>query len=485
MKPGDRVRSGIGAGRRPFQLFLGALLLWSVASLAVRIFGVQATTLLAQRPRPEIESVLALGPHEGDCDRCHAPHGDGPITYPDALVGPNDNTLCAGCHAVDWAGPSYPGTIKYTESSHGTNSSVVWPGPTPPPRTEPLAAGKCLNCHDPHGQSDASGATPALTLAREEALCLNCHDGSPATTNVRIDAQKAWRHPTLDSSGRHGGAGESSPADFAVTPLNRRHAECEDCHNPHLAQGGGGGGGITPGLPAALRGVSRLLVQNGPAGTTPAFTFIPGSDTLTTPQAEYQLCFKCHSSWTTQPSGQTDLARVLNPANPSYHPVEAPGQNLNINPGAFEMGWNAGSLTACGDCHGSESGLVRGPHGSSYRYILNRPYQASAQPRTMSSNELCFACHSYDVYGNPDSPESVQSASRFNAPNADKGHAEHVGDRDVSCYSCHVTHGSTTLPHLLVLGRSPGIISYTRTSNGGSCTATCHGSESYQVNYAR
>ena len=53
------------------------------------------------------------------------------------------------------------------------------------------------------------------------------------------------------------------------------------------------------------------------------------------------------------------------------------------------------------------------------------------------------------------------------------------------CYACHVTHGSTTLPFLLVVGRVPGIVSYSRTANGGTCAPSCHGSESYTVNYAR
>lgn len=484
MRPGERDRSGMRA-RHAHDLHIAA-----VAGVCAALLGaapsaapVRAVAPSDPRGRAGIEEILAAGPHSGECSRCHDPHGDGPVTYPDALVGPNDNTLCSNCHAVDWAGASYPGTTKYVESSHGSSPIAVWPGPTPPPHTEAMAFGKCLNCHDPHGQSDAAGETPALTLAREESLCLTCHDGSPAASNIRVDAQKPWRHPMLDASGRHAGAGESAPEEFAITPLNRRHAECEDCHNPHLAQGG------TPppagGMPAALRGISRLLVQNGPAGSTPAFTFLPGADTLTAPQAEYQVCFKCHSSWTTQPQGQTDLARVLNPENPSYHPVEAPGRNPGIDPLAFVPGWSALSLTSCGDCHGSESGLARGPHGSSYRYILNRPWTASANPRTMSPDELCFSCHSVDVYANADSPDPLLRASRFNGPGGEEGHAFHVGKENVSCYSCHVTHGSTTLPNLLVTGRLPGILTYTRTADGGSCTSSCHGSESYQVNYAR
>ena len=103
----------------------------------------------------------------------------------------------------------------------------------------------------------------------------------------------------------------------------------------------------------------------------------------------------------------------------------------------------------------------------------------------MSSNEICFACHAYAVYGDPNSSEGVRAASRFNKPNAEMGHAEHVGEENVSCYSCHTTHGSADQPHLLVLGRVPGIASFTQTATGGSCQASCHGSGNYQGKYRR
>jgi hypothetical protein len=229
-----------------------------------------------------------------------------------------------------------------------------------------------------------------------------------------------------------------------------------------------------------------LLVTNGAAGTAPAYRFAAGSDTVSAPRAEYQLCFKCHSSWTTQPTGQTDLALALNPANASYHPVEGPGADRTIDPGAFVLGWSATSLTRCGDCHGSDfPGAAAGPHGSSYRYILRQSYTASSTPRTMASDELCFRCHAYDVYGNPNSSDPTRALSRFNKPGATMGHAEHVGAQQVPCYACHITHGAPSERHLLVTGRAPGILLFTETMSGGSCQATCHVARSYTTNYAR
>jgi predicted CXXCH cytochrome family protein len=472
------------SGRRPWA---PAASVFPPAVAVLVLLGSLASAAPPRLPRSleQVTKVLAQGPHAGDCESCHSQHGGGSaIPYEHALIGPDENTLCDGCHSVPWSGGSYPGTMGYNGSSHAWSPVAIWPGPDPPGRVEAGAAGKCLNCHEPHGWQDAAGLIPSLGLAREEKLCLACHDGSPATTDIRADALKPFAHPMTFYNDRHSGPTESSPSDFAISPLNRRHAECEDCHNPHTDRGDGG---LRPPAPAAskvLLGASRVGVLNGAAGSAPSYTFISGSDTLTAPVTEYQLCFKCHSSWTTQPPGQTDFALVFNPANPSSHPVEDMGANRNINFAAFASGWSGTSIMRCGDCHGSELGPA-GPHGSTYRFILKGPYTASPTPRATASNELCFNCHAYDVYANATSPAVVQGASRFNQPAVTMGHADHVDTQQVPCYACHTTHGSVTQPHLIATGRIPGIAAYSETAGGGTCTPNCHGPRTYTVNYAR
>lgn len=469
------TRSRVGSTRLVFAA--------TAALAALVLLTAAAPRLRAPRPLAQIQSILDESPHQGDCDRCHSMHGDGqPDPQVPLLLAPNDNQLCITCHAQPWTGnTSWAGAALYGGTGHGSSPNMVWPGPAPANRTEIDAPGKCLNCHDPHGYSDANGVIPHLALQREEGLCLTCHDGSPATTNVLADLQKPFRHPVTDFSGRHQGPGESLPSDFGIAPMNQRHSECADCHDPHVSRPDR----FAPTgdeLSKVTLGASRVTVLNGVAGSTPNYTFTPGADTLAAPTAEYTLCFKCHSSWTTQPAGQTDLAKVLNPSNPSYHPVEAYGRDPNLHPLAFANGWGTLSTTRCGDCHGSDFGSARGPHGSLNRHILKQPYTASASNRVMSPDELCFACHTYDTYANRNAAPSVLDYSRFGGEN---GHARHVDQEQVPCYACHVTHGSTTLPHLMVLGRNPGLVSYTETAGGGTCAPTCHGSESYSVTYAR
>ncbi len=411
------------------------------------------------------------------CMSCHQLH-DSPTSDGSLARIADATALCSDCHTL--ADTSAP-------ASHlSPSSGVLWPGPQYGTRfpgiTDASKRGACTNCHQPHGWPDGENPAadyPALLVNREEGLCFACHDGSPAATNVLLQFTKSYRHPTTDYSGRHDPAEGGDAARFGT---GNRHAECEDCHNPHVA----GGDGTAPSAPAASRriaGVSRVAVTNGAAATVPAFTFRGPQDG--TPASEYELCFKCHSSWTTQPAGQPDMAVRFNTSNPSFHPVEAPGKNTNIRAGGFVNGWSASSTVYCTDCHTSEDPTVRGPHGSQYAYLLKRPFVASSSRRTMASTEECFDCHSFNTYANTQSSDTVQGYSRFNRPSFEEGHSFHVVEKRAPCYACHDSHGSGSLPHLIVTGRNPGINSYTETSTGGSCSPTCHERESYRLNYAR
>ena len=419
---------------------------------------------------------------EGDCIHCHDEHAsrDGSSTpggpYDYLLFRENDRNLCytnngAGpCHASAGANEIYQGSDIYDDSAHATETSDN---------------GKCLNCHTPHGLEDGSGLIPSLASAREEDLCESCHYGSPAS-DVENDITKSYSHPAHDHSGRHDQSEDGDEDNFGAS---NRHAECVDCHNPHYAKADG----LTPLAPDAsdrIKGVSGVSVINGAAGTQPAYTYISPDEDM---DYEYQLCFKCHSSWTTQLGGQPDMAEQFNPNNSSYHPVEAQGNNANIDPDAFVNGWSPTDIMYCTDCHSSDNSPVNGPHGSQYNYILKKDYAASTSSRTMSSDELCFDCHNYDTYANNSTSQAVKGYSRWNTGGGGgggggSGHTRHVdrptGGKD-TCYNCHGSHASIDKPHLIVTGRSPGLVDYTELLDGGTCYPTCHESRTYSVNYSR
>lgn len=415
----------------------------------------------------------------GSCGQCHI-ESSGTVKYPHGLWRENDNALCFTCHRVVNFSGIYPGLEVYETSNHQTDPRFVWPGPNPPPRWEAGAAGKCLNCHNPHGGKDRSGIIPSLLIAREEELCLTCHDGSPSVRDIAREIRKPYNHPALSSQGKHRADEAGDPAAYSYVGGNR-HAECSDCHNAHATAGDP----LAPVPPTASNRnnrISRVRVMNGGAGTIPMYEYRPAFDT-SSPVLEYEICFKCHSSWTQQPPGQQDLARLFNTNNASYHPVEGQGKNLFIRPEAFVDGRSATATIFCSDCHGTDDSNIRGPHGSRFDNILHKSYEAHSMKRLVSRDELCFSCHNFDTYVNPSGFSSA--GSRFNPPASANGHVFHVGQQDIPCYACHDSHGSPQFPALLVTGRSPGLISFSENATGGTCLSTCHGATAYQLNYPR
>jgi len=179
------------------------------------------------------------------------------------------------------------------------------------------------------------------------------------------------------------------------------------------------------------------------------------------------------------------MAIQFNTNNVSFHPLEEQGKDLSINPLSFAGGVTPATILRCSDCHGSDDLGISGPHGSQYPGILKKPYEARSTSRVVGRDELCFSCHNYDTYADAFSSVQLQQASRFNPPAAPGGHVFHVGQKGVPCYACHDSHGSPQFPALIVIGRHPGLLSFTATSNGGSCVSSCHLTQSYVTNYPR
>ena len=422
-------------------------------------------------------AALPLDKTEGKmwCSTCHQVHGS-PGKNGNILRAATEPALCVQCHQQS----DFAGAARHLMPLDNT----LWPGgqygSLMPAVTDPAQRGSCGNCHRVHGWPDAAKPTnsyPTLLAERGINLCFTCHDGSPVGKNMVANFAKPYRHP-VTTAGRHN-PGEVQPGNYGST---NRHSECVDCHNVHQLAADA----YTPVPPfasQALAGVNRVSVQND-ATNSITYTFRGANDP--TPVKEYELCFTCHSGWTTLPAGEPNVAAEFNTKNASFHPVESAGKNLNINVGAFVNGWTAAKTMTCSDCHTSDDTNIRGPHGSTNQYILKKKTIASTTRRasgaTMAATEQCFDCHNFNTYANGSASSTVKNYSRFAG---EEGHVYHVVEERYSCYNCHDSHGSANRPNLLVTGRSPGINSYTRTTSGGTCAPTCHGSESYSVTYAR
>ena len=154
-------------------------------------------------------------------------------------------------------------------------------------------------CHALH-----TAQAPLLLIrpAPQSEMCFTCHDGSGATSDIAAqyeDPSVPANDPSTDSYYSHAAttlsnhSSDQDPGEFAGV-LNR-HTACADCHAPHRADASlaieTSAGWTASG---ALLGASGVAVVNGPAASPPtSSTWVPAVT------YEYQLCFKCHSGFTT------------------------------------------------------------------------------------------------------------------------------------------------------------------------------------------
>lgn len=408
----------------------------------------------------------------GACSQCHLPHAAHNGSDDDAgLFAPNDNQLCFYCHSMQSEDGVFAGPGAWARSTHGSDPGVAGGG------TEGEAkANRCANCHDPHGNKDRNGVIGAMLHVREPEACFSCHDGSRGS-DILTETRRSFAHGQM-SRGTHESREGGNAAAFASAS---RHVSCSDCHNVHRASADR----LRPIAPDAserLAGVSRVQVTNGAPGTVPLYTFRSAEDT--SPVLEYEICFKCHSSWTRLTGREADLAVLTNPSNPSFHPIQAPGKNRAIHPDAFVNGYDSTSQIRCTDCHGSDSPRVAGMHGSSNEHLLKAPVEAVSANVLQERSTLCFGCHAWKVYGDPSADVTRQRASRFSLSTV-AGHTLHVGVQRLSCPACHESHGSTRHSALIGTGKGRPIVSFTESPTGGSCMTTCHSLKSYTLNYGR
>ena len=402
------------------------------------------------------------------CSSCHTVHY-APVADGKLLRVGNVNSICTDCHTL-------ADTVSPASHLLATNVRALWPGgqygTTFPAITGASNQGSCGNCHQPHGWPDTANTAvdyPRLTVDREEKLCNTCHDGAPVTKNVMAEITKTYRHPTGDFSLRHN-PGESAATAFANGTA--RHAECEDCHNPHQARADA----VAPVPPAAsnrIRKVSGIQVTNGASGLVPTYTFTADAT------REYELCFKCHSSWTTLPATARNKAVEFNPSNESFHPIEAAGKNKstqmtqNLLAGTGLPHLTTTSVIACADCHSSNSipttvstlaaysgTIPKGPHGSTVPQILRANYLRTlpaAGNYNAANFTLCYICHSpapaVDSSGNSRSDTNFRFHGYHLSSISGKGGAGSIdtigpgtaGPGQAICKECHYQQHSNKL----------------------------------------
>lgn len=385
-----------------------------------------------------------------------------------------------------------------------------------------MTSDACASCHRGH-----TGSAVNLLPHRgsQSGLCLSCHDGTggPNVGAVFTDPAIPANNPADRSYYGHDVLAASSHTSSISNEFGgvlNRHSECGDCHNPHRA-GGPAATASAAGWTSSgsLAGISGVSVVNGAAGTAPAYTFLDG---VTTPiTLEYQLCFKCHSGFTVLPSNvgftpsryELDKGIEFNPANPSYHPIEAAGKNQTAAMAASLAGpspykrwtFTTTSTIRCVNCHANDgsSGPDLAAHRSPNRGILTANYRdrvlkASGEPYAAADFALCYLCHTEAPFA-ANGESSTATNFRF--------HNKHVfdigGDGTTStdidtpgagrgraiCAECHYrihsaiySVGGQTITGGRLVNFAPnvtannGVLSWVQgATSGGTCTLICHG----------
>jgi predicted CXXCH cytochrome family protein len=416
-------------------------------------------TLASQRGGELVNPGSLSGPVKLDaagrlqCTTCHDPHG---TPYEKFLVVNNaGSALCRTCHAK-------PG---WAAGSHAT-ASKTWnglgPDPWPSTSATTVADNGCENCHRPHS---APGRRFLLHQATEEGTCFSCHNGNVATKNIQAEFNKLSRHAVSASTGVH------DPTEPAL--VGTMHVECVDCHNPHASKAG-------TGTPAGALTNVRGVDINGAA--------------VTAVTAEYQVCFRCHADSTartpapliTRQIAQPNIRLKFQTNNPSLHALAGTGTASNVP--SLVAPWTTSSVLKCSDCHNNNAGPgaggtgPNGPHGSTFRPLLERQYILTDNTSYSAANyALCFKCHS---------STSILGNATF------KAHNKHISGERTPCSVCHDPHGvpspGTTANNgrlinfntAVVTPSSSGLLRWEDTgNNAGRCYLTCHGKNHNPLSY--
>jgi hypothetical protein len=259
--------------------------------------------------------------------------------------------------------------------------------------------GNEFGTHDnPYGRilNPLGASSPSDPL--EEKVCFGCHStiSNPnAGTNQDYYGVKAmsdsalgiegsfgstYTHPTVDSSGLHGPNETGSDLGDGT-----RHAECGDCHGVHSALQGTHDGSSNL-VSNALKGAWGIEPTSWPTPAVPTdngnvYTAPAGFSRVEPAVREWQICLKCHSNYTTLPSGKRNLAAEINPQYPSTHGIVEAGTNPFCDTTTMLEPWGSANMAAsgpnsgivyCSDCHRDSSST--GPSGHHYAMfvIVNR-----------------------------------------------------------------------------------------------------------------
>ena len=376
---------------------------------------------------------------------------------------------------------------------------------------------ECTSCHDPH----KNNFTDFLVVTNQNSdLCLYCHQKNYWDNSQHKNSIAQWNQQGTDPWFH---------TDYITVSANA----CENCHNPHNADGHArirnytleeqnclvchNGNVATENIQTQVNKQYRHLIgsynsvhdptepnvvqtrhvecedchnphaANNQTAVAPnacgSLDGVKGVDMNGNPvsevQYQYEVCYRCHSDSPDKPPSaspriidQNNVRLDFDLSNPSYHPIEGQGKNPNVV--SLISPWTESSIMYCTDCHGSDGDLSPdGVHGSIYPQIMKYNYERLDWDNNSSfAYELCFKCHDENILiGRNGVHEQIRNT-----------HA-----KKTSCNTCHDPHGTpggngnSTGAYLInfdlskVSANSLGILKYVDLGPGhGECYLMCH-----------
>ncbi|HET8538398.1 MAG TPA: hypothetical protein VFL83_00870, partial [Anaeromyxobacter sp.] len=510
------------------------------------------------RPNPgeETRGYIAANKHV-ECEDCHNPHAAQPglhVTTAPYTVTAGQTLYLRNTAAINAVPPVKPGAYQYSSGTYSTNTfnqRDMAPASGATGATTVISTGNLATRYDRGVQfvspqldntvTIPSGSTFTLTL-RESRVTGTSTDytrftvykwsGGTATPfntsaapgnfaqNATAIGTTATNRATTFTTNQ---AVTLNPGDAIVADVEYYHQTGTTALDVTYAYGafatdGGqlalpagtynwrtGGGAKTSRFAPVLTGATGVQVTTwGTTNWSGVTTWNPSTTTapLVTATAEWQICFKCHSSangsLATWNGTWTDLALEFNQANQSYHPVVGPlpatdpGVNGSNRLAASQLigtdrTWTPGETMTCTDCHNADaaSPAAQGPHGSAIRYMLagtNKAWPFTVAGATSGTlfnistadtgvggvNGLfCRNCHP--------SPQTGTDTNNFHS-NADVRGGQHGANVIMNCVRCHirVPHGGkvsrlmvTTLApaRYQVSGEAPNLDNFMKGAN--------------------
>lgn len=577
-------REFVNPQRRPRRLFAGPL----VAGLALALvampfagltgFGSAPGTAFAADPSAAPTAEPSAAPTaEPTADVSPEPSPSDPLASPDPLVSPGPSPTPDPTASPE-PGPGPTPTDGPSDAPAVSPTIDPTPGtPTPDILTAPAAASSTVILYElspgqqvgvdvgpaipiyklvlpavgtdpnsPHGGTSQNGADCAACHAAhtsqqknllaasqsQAAVCYVCHSAGQGASDVAADFSGV---PAND-------AASDSYFSHPVSATADTETTCSDCHNPHLSDSSRPAqsttGWTAEGVIAAADGVALV---NGAAGSTPVYT--PTTGGLLS--YEYELCLNCHSGFASLPTPVAarpswwalDAGIEFNPANASYHPVEAAGRNATAQMAASLAGtspfkaWNfaVDSTIRCTNCHGDPSTVaqtgsatpatpppdaVEASHGSPNRGLLTAPYRdrllkPAGEPYQAEDFALCYLCHAERPFVDTNNDPSAADTAfplhgiHLNTALTQPGASLSIdvaggGQGRAICAECHFRDHSTAIayrpgdtaptardtgaaglvnfaPSVVGLNDAVPIWSQPDALGQGSCALTCHG----------